>query len=51
MPSLHLAALPGVVATRHADGLMPLAIKVQALQMVRQVVAGWRCMTERLQAR
>ena len=39
MPSPHIAALPGVVATPHVGGLTPAASAAQALDTVRQVGA------------
>ena len=39
MPSPHIAALPGVVATPHIGGLTPQAMAFQALGTVRQVEA------------
>lgn len=39
MPSPHIAALPGVIATPHVGGLTPAAARFQAMDTVRQVEA------------
>jgi D-3-phosphoglycerate dehydrogenase len=39
MPSPHIAALPGVIATPHVGGLTPAAARFQAMDTVRQAEA------------